>query len=321
MISTAVVSGLEVSIDQHPMYIYAVDGRYIVPQLVHAVTVPNGNRYAAMIKLDQPVGDYAIRVAAVGLNQIASGLAVLSYVGGGSSSSAPFNTTSTSTSTPTSIPYINYAGQLLSSSLTAFSDAAIVPFTPLSPAPTSDVTYILSISNLGGAYLWTLSGTAIYPMPLEDAIPPVLFQPPPPPSSNLTLTLTSLSGQWIDLIIQVVGPVAPPHPIHKHGNKGFLIGSGTGLFTARWTSVADALVDVPESFNLVNPPLRDGYTTIPAVGEPTWLVVRYQSVNPGAWLLHCHIQTHLSGGMAVVVLDGVDRWPVLEAAYADVGEV
>lgn len=39
--------------------------------------------------------------------------------------------------------------------------------------------------------------------------------------------------------------------------------------------------DIPESFNLDNPPYRDGFYTLPVEAESTWMAVRYQVVNPG----------------------------------------
>nr|GFD57021.1 hypothetical protein [Tanacetum cinerariifolium] len=71
----------------------------------------------------------------------------------------------------------------------------------------------------------------------------------------------------------------------------------------------------PELFNLVNPSYRDGFVTPPSAGKPTWLAVRYKVEIPGAWLLHCHIQSHLNGGMAAVILDGVDEWPYVPEEY------
>lgn len=133
-------------------------------------------------------------------------------------------------------------------------------------------------------------------------------------------------------------------------------GAGAGQFN--WTSVADARKEIPEMFNLVNPPMRgasfqlysrypwagkslicvpDTFTTIPAFQGPSWMAVRYHGMsptylftvslgscranilesivqNPGvreiqkylpssfmltkqAFLLHCHIDPHLTGGM------------------------
>jgi FtsP/CotA-like multicopper oxidase with cupredoxin domain len=39
-----------VSIDNHKMWIYAVDGQMIVPQQVDAVNVPIGDRFQAFVK-------------------------------------------------------------------------------------------------------------------------------------------------------------------------------------------------------------------------------------------------------------------------------
>ncbi len=99
----------------------------------------------------------------------------------------------------------------------------------------------------------------------------------------------------------------PSHPIHKHGNKMWLIGSGQGTF--RWSSVEEA------NFNLVDPPRRDGFATLDAPHAPTWTAVRYQVTNPGAWVIHCHIQTHFMGGMSMLIQDGVDHWPTVPPEY------
>lgn len=71
--SPAAISIYAISIDQHQMYVYAVDGNFIEPQLVDQLLIPNGNRYSVLVKLDQPVGDYTIHFAnggASGINQI-----------------------------------------------------------------------------------------------------------------------------------------------------------------------------------------------------------------------------------------------------------
>jgi len=72
---------------------------------------------------------------------------------------------------------------------------------------------------------------------------------------------------------------------------------------------------IPESFNFKAPQIRDTFNTPAAETGPTWLAIRYQVVNPGPFLLHCHLQVHLSGGMAIALLDGVDKWPVVPEGY------
>jgi FtsP/CotA-like multicopper oxidase with cupredoxin domain len=82
--------------------------------------------------------------------------------------------------------------------------------------------------------------------------------------------------------------------MHKHFNKFWMIGQGTGNFV--WNSVAEAIAAQPASFNLNNPPLRDGFNTPPA-DDGSWMVMRYTTSNAGPDVLHCHISQHITGGM------------------------
>lgn len=298
IISTADVSTLEVSIDEHPMWIYATDGRHIEPTLVHAVSVPNGNRYSALVKLDKAPGDYTIRVATVGLNQVLSGYATLSYTGAKKSKRQ-------------STPYIDYAGSNLTEEVVFFSDATQKGFPASSPATTADATHFFEIGHFGGSYLWTLNGKESYGMGFETATP-ILFNPNSTTPEERNLTITTKNGTWVDLIFKITS-LQPPHPVHKHSNKGYIIGQGVGTFN--YSSVAEAMQYIPEAFNFNNPPLRDSFTTPPATTEDSWLAVRYQVVNPGPFLLHCHVQTHLSGGMGAIILDAPEDWPAVPSEY------
>jgi len=268
------ICALEISIDDHPMWIYEVDGRHINPVLTDAVTVFNGNRYSAMIKLDQPIGQYTIRVANTGLNQLISSTAILKYKGA-------------SGNNVISNPYINYAGINTSASVLLFSDSSIKPFPPSPPSQTADNTLFLSINHVGAASKWTLNGKDMYPMSADTLKIPVLFDPTAQFPSNISdLIMTTKMGQWVDIIVLIDAPsLQPPHPLHRHSTKAYIIGSGIGLFN--YSTVAEAIQEIPENFNLVDPELRDGFTTIPNAEGPTWLAVRYQVTNPGVFLFHC----------------------------------
>lgn len=80
-------------------------------------------------------------------------------------------------------------------------------------------------------------------------------------------------------------------------------------------SVAEAVKDIPQFFNLETPQIRDGYSVPSVQGPPTWPAIRYQVTQPGAFILHYHIQTHFSGGMAVALLDGIDVFPKAPEEY------
>ena len=296
---------LKVTIDNHPLHVYAVDGQYIYPQTVDQILVNNGNRISVFVKLDQEVGRYTIRIANDLLGQVLGGFAALSYNG-------------IVDEPPHARPMMNYAGQPLSSELRKFYEDIARPYPPLRPARTADRSRKFLVKKLGqpyGAYEWTLSGHQGYNTSEEDRSTPFLFQDPHKLHSSELIVKTK-KGEWVDLILEVEGPFAQAHPMHKHGNKAFLLGTGVGPFP--WTSVAEAAKALPPgTFNFVDPPYRDSFNTVEGVNNNTWLVLRYEVDHPGAWLFHCHIQTHLTGGMGMVILDAVDDFPKIPREYLE----
>ena len=302
LISALGVGTIAFSIDEHPMWIYAVDGHYIEPMQVDAITISNGERYSVFIALDKSGGSYGVRLASTAVLQLIDTTAVLSY---GNS-----NTTSIQ-----STPSINKAGQATSSSVVFFDQSQQKSFPPKYPtdAPEIDQTIILRLESIVNAYEWALNHTAFNNPLIDNINPPLLYQTPNVKSFDQNVTITTKNNTWVDLILQVESAGQPPHPIHKHSNKGFIIGSGMGIFN--WTTVDEAAQAIPQNFNFVTPPFRDGFVTPTNYVSASWLAVRYHVVNPGAFLLHCHIQTHFSGGMAMVILDGVDAWPHVPQPY------
>jgi len=302
LISSAGVATMIFSIDEHKMIVYAVEGQYVEPVEVDAITLANGNRYSVMVKLDKPLGDYSVRLVNYGVNQILNTTATLSY----NTPGAPHLKVKNGPSKPS----ITITGSNTTAETVILDESKIIPFP--SSAPSQDVaqTHVLRIGHYHTSYRWTL-GNSTFPLALEQA-KPLLYHP----NSSLAhsdLTIHTKNDTWVDLIFYVYQPLQPPHPIHKHSNKYYVIGQGQGIWN--YTSVAEAMEHIPESFNLKNPQYRDTFSTPPASTGPTWLAIRYHVVNPGAFLLHCHVQVHLSGGMALALLDGVDKWPVIPEEY------
>lgn len=290
-----------VSIDEHDMWVYAMDGSYIEPQKVQALVLANGERYSVMVRISK-AGKFNIRCNAVSIPQVLTGNAILDVHGCGETSDAE------------SQPYISITGVPLFANVTVFNQSIAAPFPPEPIAQKADATYKLNMRLDGASYLWALNSTRLMPATLDsDENPPVLFRHPEPIHDNVTIS--TYNGTWVDLILFASTIPMPPHPIHKHSNKMFQIGAGEGEFT--WDSVEEAIKEKPELFNLKNPPRRDSITSLPAITSKTWVVVRYQVVNPGAWLLHCHISNHLLGGMSIILQDGVDKWPTVPEKYLD----
>lgn len=286
------------SIDEHSMWIYAVDGSYIEPEEVDAIPVANGARFSVLVKLGEP-GKYSLRFASTSLVQLISGSATLSYI----------DAKSNATSTRASVPHINDAGDATSPDVVFFRDSTMRMFPAGEISQTSDQTYRLDMRVAGQSYMWALNNS-VYPMRLNNE-EPLLFDPDP--SRHNEVTITTHYDQWIDLIFVSSEAPMPPHPIHKHGNKMYLLGIGEGDFP--YETIAEAVEANPGAFNLESPPKRDTWVTLPAVEGPAWMAVRYHVDNPGAWFLHCHIQSHMLGGMGVAIQDGIDQWPTVPDYY------
>ncbi|XP_057739072.1 laccase-12-like [Arachis stenosperma] len=97
-------------------------------------------------------------------------------------------------------------------------------------------------------------------------------------------------GSRVQIVIQDTSIVTPEnHPIHLHGYDFYIVAQGFGNFDAK----KDA-----SKFNLVDPPLRNT-VAVPVNG---WAVIRFVADNPGAWLMHCHLDVHITWGLATILL-------------------
>ncbi|XP_072976237.1 laccase-7-like isoform X2 [Typha angustifolia] len=80
---------------------------------------------------------------------------------------------------------------------------------------------------------------------------------------------------------------AENHPLHLHGYNFYVIAQGFGNYDK-----SSAI----KSYNLINPQVRNTIA-VPVAG---WAVIRFTANNPGVWMLHCHLDSHLPFGLAMV---------------------
>ena len=285
-----------VSLDGHPMWIYEVDGGYVEPRLAHTLSVYQGERYAVMVKLDQEPANYTLRVAVQNPDQLLSGYATFAYKDGKDIDPVT--------------PYLDYGGTNTSAAVISSDREVFTPYNVAPPSPSAQSIHFTHMGRLGAAWKWALAGKR-YTTDRFDAAP-LLYNPNSLAALDSSLMIRTLNGSWVDIVLQTIyndeTPRQPPHSIHKHSNKAYVIGQGDGIF--HWESTEDAMKAVPASFNLVNPPHRDTFVTSPV--SQGWIVIRYQVITPGAFLMHCYIDTHLESGMAIAMMDGVDQWPQFE---------
>ncbi|CUA69885.1 hypothetical protein RSOLAG22IIIB_04141 [Rhizoctonia solani] len=302
LLNSGALWDLRVSIDSHKLYF-----------------LPIGERYQFFVKLDQTPGDYIIRTAAVVLPQLINRYAILSYTTTGTTGAGLVSTTTLpSAKTPVSTPvaclgyrlipfiwYIDYAGGIINGGVDLVA-ANLAPY-PINPPPQgkADLTLALNVTRTS-EFGWVLNGNT-WNQP-ADNFTPLLFQPSEIASLDPKVYFSYKNGTLVDLIFTVTAgnPAAhPPHPMHKHGVKAWLLGSGTGAFP--YATIDQAVSAGYSGINIHNPPLRDDFPTPGDITGKAWMAVRYRAVDPGPVILHCHIDPHLATGMVIVLLEGAEK--------------
>ncbi|KAG9076770.1 hypothetical protein FRC06_009327, partial [Ceratobasidium sp. 370] len=302
LLNSGALWDMRISIDSHTLYVYAADGDYVRIKKASSITIPVGERYSFFVKLDQEPDDYTVRVAAAVVPQMQSGFGVLSYVKKGSSTSsgAPVKTTPTAKK-----PYIDYVGNIINNG-TDLATHLLAPY-PANPPPKgpADRTIRLEVAR-PEEMEWTMNGVPFHEH--GDNAPPLLFHPEEMAHQD-NMTYFSIShGSLVDVIMVITAgnpALHPPHPMHKHGNKAWFLGSGTGDFP--YATVHEAVQANFSSINMINPPIRDDFVTPVVLTGKGWAVFRYRSEDIGPVILHCHIDPHLATGMAVVFFEGAEQ--------------
>lgn len=84
------------------------------------------------------------------------------------------------------------------------------------------------------------------------------------------------------------------HPFHMHGTQFQVVWRQTDL-------TSDDPTDRPEFNPNQTNPIRRDTVMVPPTGQVT---IRFIADNPGAWFFHCHIDWHLSSGLAMLMIQG-----------------
>ncbi|KAK8671960.1 hypothetical protein V6N13_038540 [Hibiscus sabdariffa] len=114
-------------------------------------------------------------------------------------------------------------------------------------------------------------------------------------------------GSRVQIVLQDTSIVTPEnHPIHLHGYDFYIIAEGFGNFNPKTDT---------SKFNLVDPPLRNT-AAVPVNG---WAVIRFVADNPGVWIMHCHLDVHITWGLAMAFLveNGIGELQTLQAPPPD----
>ncbi|CAD6333616.1 unnamed protein product [Miscanthus lutarioriparius] len=127
------------------------------------------------------------------------------------------------------------------------------------------------------------------------AVPPAPFNYTGTPPNNTFVThgtrVVPLNfNTTVEVVLQdtsILG--AESHPLHLHGYDFFVVGQGFGNYDAN---------NDTDKYNLVDPVQRNTIS-VPTAG---WVAIRFVTDNPGVWIMHCHLDAHLSWGLAMAWL-------------------
>ncbi|KIW99467.1 uncharacterized protein Z518_11206 [Rhinocladiella mackenziei CBS 650.93] len=298
IINSSAQNAYIVGFDKHTMTVIAADFVPIIPYKTTTLNIANGQRYDVIVEMDQAPSRYFVR--AVIQTQCPSGgansglgiaNAIMTYEGANSTATVISQTAITNVTADicqdeplaSLVPHLEKPA----GTLTSFQSSA-------STIPAGSVTSVATNDD-GTVFQWYINNAAInvnYSQPTLQTIADG--------SSNNLISnpvILNKANQWVYFIIQ--NQFFASHPMHVHGHDFSVLGTGIGNFTS----------DSVNSLNFNNPMRRDTVMLrgSPGVGQPAgWTVIGFETNNPGAWLMHCHITWHVDGGLALQFVERPD---------------
>lgn len=283
VVNTAIQSTFKFHIDGHKFTVISADFVPIVPYETDILNINIGQRYNILVKADQTPGDYWMRSdnqqACAQLHNSRDIKGIVHYEG--------------FTGTPNTVSR-NYTDECIDEPY-----EKLVPVAPLYAGPqTSEIHKNVLVGegpDTPNLFKWTMDGSTFKSQWGDPTLGGIYYNDTIPSySGNLAIEIPKLK-EWVYIIVE--SPVPLPHPIHLHGHDSLILAQGTGPYSD----------DV--ALKLDNPPRRD--TAImpfnPETGEGGYLVIGFETDNPGAWLMHCHIGWHVSMGFALQIIEAKDQ--------------
>ncbi|XP_057982376.1 laccase-7-like [Malania oleifera] len=343
IVNAALNNQLFFKIAQHNFTVVAIDACYTNPYSTDVVVIAPGQTTDVLLTANQSPGTYYMAARPYASAPIpfdnTTTRGMLVYDGANSSQTPPMPILPAFNDTPTAHKFY--------SNLTAFVNGPFWAPVPTQVDHNMYVTVGLGLVPCGGsgngstcqgllgqrfaasmnnfsfqfpttrsmleAFFYNLSG--IYTTGFPDNPPTTFDYTNANISTDQSLIMTTKSttvkqveyNSTVQIVLQNTAFVTVEnHPMHLHGFDFYVLAQGFGNY--------DANKD-PKKFNLRNPQVRN---TI-AVPVGGWAAIRFRANNPGVWLMHCHLDTHLPWGLATafVVKNGGTPGSTLPPPPAD----
>jgi iron transport multicopper oxidase len=198
----------------------------------------------------------------------------------------------------------------VASDLNPFDDFTLVPYDKKPLLPDADMTIDLSVimGNLGNGASYAFFNNISYTKPKVPTLYSVLS------SGNLS-TNAEVYGEYTHPFVlghnQVVDIVlnngdTGSHPFHLHGHQ-FQVIERFPSYGEHFYDYADGepvTYDPSNHASFPKYPARRDTLVLPPQG---YFVVRFVADTPGVWLFHCHIDWHLSQGLALTLIEAPEQ--------------
>ncbi|CAG8646099.1 5917_t:CDS:2, partial [Ambispora leptoticha] len=281
LINTSGAALIFFSIDNHVLNIIEADGFYIKRQQAHRIPIHAGQRVSVIVVADQVAGNFWMRgeIDTVCYFQPPVNLdpkfnAIVHYEG------AKENVD------PTTNPWTDALKDCLD--LDPNTLQPLIPEPVPSPVGTSLTLFIGPQIDKEGKALFYINNSSyvsdednptinkVYDNYNLSAINP-----------NQNLYTLNKPGEVIQIVLQNL--MGGEHPFHLHGHNFWVLGTGLNETFKQGVSTLNTRTAIK----------RDT-VVLPSAG---WLAIRFVADNPGAWMLHCHIEWHLQLGLVAQFLE------------------
>nr|UDM55696.1 laccase-15 [Stevia rebaudiana] len=321
MVNAAMNLFMFLAIGSHKVTVVGTDGAYTKPLKSKYVVISPGQTIDLLFKADQPIGRYYIAAKPYNSQPFISfdnttTTAIIEYRGYRKKSSSPVfphlpkvnDTTASvnftgslrslaSRAHPINVPMKinrNFLFTISINTVPCPNNSCQGPQGLRFAASVNNITFETTRISILNAYYGRIKG--VYGDNFPN-FPPLFFNFTADNISDSLQTPLNASevkvleyGDTVELVFQGTNLVAGiDHPMHLHGHSFYVVGWGFGNFNKSRD---------PLNYNLVDPPLQQ---TI-AVPKNGWTAIRFKADNPGVWLMHCHLERHISWGMEMTFI-------------------
>jgi len=163
---------------------------------------------------------------------------------------------------------------------------------------------------------WAINNGTLDELRLINLTQPLLYDVYNGIESNLPndIIYSITQNQLVDIVFQntvATNGVCESHPFHLHGHKFWIHSQGTGMYNSSEKTnpdtnspvLRDTLILYASSYSHLAPNRSKTNYLMPC----GWTKIRFLANNPGLWLLHCHIGSHLFMGMAVLFKENLEH--------------